>query len=108
METPPTFTFTLRPPRAPATVYDRIDIDLPQARIGNVRCRLMADKVIVYSIQVFPEYQKKGYGKAAIDMLKSRYGVLIADRVRFSARDFWERMQFKPRDDGNWEYPGQG
>ena len=84
--------------------YDRIDLDTPGARVGNVRCRFTAARVIVYSIQVFPEYQGNGYGTATIDMLKTRYPVLIADRVRFTARGFWERLGFKELDDGNWEY----
>lgn len=84
--------------------YDRIDIDLPDARIGNIRCRLLAEKAIVYSIQIFPEYQRNGYGRAAVEMLKSRYNVLYADRVRFAAREFWEKMGFKVNSDGNWEY----
>jgi hypothetical protein len=37
-------------------------------------------------------------------MLKARYNVLVADRVRFTARDFWEKMGFKEGPDGNWEY----
>lgn len=83
--------------------YDRIDIDLPQARVGNVRCRFMNEKVVVYSIQVFPEFQGNGYGAATIDMLKGRFSVLVADRVRFTAKDFWEKMGFTARPDGNWE-----
>ena len=91
-------------PRGSLTGYDRIDIDLPDARIGNIRCRLLAEKAIVYSIQVFPEFQRNGYGAAAIDMLKTRYPLLIADRVRFSAREFWEKMGFTVNAEGNWEY----
>jgi hypothetical protein len=44
------------------------------------------------------------YGAVAIDMLKGCLSVLEADRVRFTAHDFWERMAFKPLPDGNWEY----
>jgi GNAT superfamily N-acetyltransferase len=84
--------------------FDRIDIDLPDARIGNIRCRLLGEKAIIYSIQVFPEFQRMGYGAAAIDMLKGRYRVLVADRVRFNAREFWEKMGFTQSPDGNWEY----
>jgi len=84
--------------------YDRIDIDLPDARIGSIRCRLRGEKAVVYSIQIFPEFQRNGYGAAAIDMLKARYQVLVADRVRFTAREFWEKMGFTENSDGNWEY----
>lgn len=97
----PVFTIT---PRESLEGYDRIDIDLPDVRVGNVRCRFKGEKVIVYSIQVFPEFQGNGYGRAAIDLLKSRYQSVVADRVRFTARDFWDRMGFKENPDGNWEY----
>ena len=84
--------------------YDRIDIDRPDARVGNVRCRFMGEKVIIYSIQVFPEYQGNDYATFTIDALKRDYEVIIADRVRFTARDFWEKMGFIAQPDGNWEY----
>ncbi len=84
--------------------FDRIDIDLPKVRVGNVRCRFLADRVIVYSIQVFPEFQGNGYGTATIDMLKTQFRVIVADRVRFTAREFWEKKGFKELPDGNWEY----
>jgi GNAT superfamily N-acetyltransferase len=84
--------------------FDRIDIDLPEARVGNVRCRFMGEQVIVYSIQVFPEFQGNGYGTATIDMLKARFPAIIADRVRFTAREFWEKKGFTELPDGNWEY----
>ena len=95
------FTIT---PKETLDGYDRIDIDLPDVRVGNVRCRFMSEKVIIYSVQVFPEYQRNGYGKAIIDILKSRFSVLVADRVRFTAREFWEKMKFIELPDGNWEY----
>jgi len=91
-------------PRDNLLGFDRIDIDLPDARIGMVRCRFMGEMMILYSIQVFPEYQRNGYGKATLDMLKRRHRVIIADRVRFTARDFWEKMGFVEHPDGNWEY----
>jgi GNAT superfamily N-acetyltransferase len=97
----PEFTVTLREDSAG---FERIDIDLPNARIGNVRCHFTGDTAIVYSIQIFPEFQRNGYGKSAINMLKNRFAVIIADRVRFTAREFWEKMGFKGRPDGNWEY----
>ncbi|MGI9134290.1 MAG: GNAT family N-acetyltransferase [Rhodoferax sp.] len=101
MKALPTFTENRR---GSLEGYDRIDIDLPEARIGNIRCRLLGEKAIVYSIQIFPEFQGNGYGAAAIRMLKSRYAVLVADRVRFTARAFWEKMGFQEAPDGNWEY----
>ena len=97
----PTLTIT---PRDSLGGYERIDIDLPDVRVGNVRCRFMDEKAIVYSINVVPECQGNDYGTITIDMLKSRFSVIVADRVRFTARDFWEKMGFKELPDGNWEY----
>lgn len=91
-------------PRDALAGYDRIDIDLPAARVGNVRCKFMGEKVVVYSIQIYPEFQRNGYARATIDMLKQRYAVIVADRVRYTARDFWQKMRFKELPDGNWEY----
>lgn len=91
-------------PRDSLAGYDRIDIDLPSARVGNVRCRFMGEKVVIYSIQVYPEFQRNGYATATLAMLKQRYPVIVADRVRFTARGFWEKMGFSPLPDGNWEY----
>lgn len=88
--------------------YDRIDIDLPDQRVGNVRCRFMGEKVIVYSIQVFPEFQGNDYGTVTIDMLKRRFPVIVADRVRFTAREFWEKKGFTALPTGNWEYRRPG
>jgi GNAT superfamily N-acetyltransferase len=97
------YTFTLR---EHPDDFDRVDIDLPKTRIGNIRCRLGDDTATIFSIQVFPEFQRNGYGRDAVNMLKHRHRILIADRVRFTARSFWEKMGFKPRDDGNWEFIG--
>ncbi len=91
-------------PRATLDGYERIDLDLPAARVGHVRCRFMSEKAIIYSITVFPEFQNHGYATAAVDLLKERFSVLVADRVRFTARGFWEKCGFTERPDGNWEY----
>lgn len=91
-------------PRDSLAGYDRIDIDRADVRVGNVRCRFMGEKVIIYSIQVFPEYQGNDYATATIDMLKARFEVIVADRVRYTARDFWGKMGFVALDNGNWEY----
>ncbi len=91
-------------PRSSDDGFDRIDLDVPSARVGNVRCFFMKEKVIVYSIQVFPEFQGNDYATTTINMLKSRYSIIIADRVRFTAREFWTKMGFKELPDGNWEF----
>jgi ribosomal protein S18 acetylase RimI-like enzyme len=100
----PNVKFTIIP-RAELSGYERIDLDLGDTRVGNVRCRFSLEKVFIYHITVFPEFQGNGYGAATIDMLKERFAVLVADRVQFTAQGFWERMGFRKLEDGNWEYP---
>ncbi len=96
------FTLTPRPPEPDG--YDWVDLDIPEARVGKMRCRLEVDRAIIYSVMVFPEFQGRGFGRQVIDMLKERYPVIEADRVRHTAVWFWERMGFKERPDGNWVY----
>jgi GNAT superfamily N-acetyltransferase len=91
-------------PRADLAGYERIDLDVGDVRVGHVRCRFTIEKVIIYHIQTFPEFQGNGYGRATIDMLKGRFQVLVADRVQYTARGFWEHMGFKELPDGNYEY----
>jgi GNAT superfamily N-acetyltransferase len=91
-------------PRGGAQEQDRIDIDLPHARVGSVRCLFQGEKVIVYSIRVFPEFEGNGFGRRTIEMLKGRFAMVVADRVRFSARGFWEKLGFQECPDHNWVY----
>ena len=95
------FTVT---PRSGPDGFDRIDIDLPDVRVGNVRCYFDKEKMIIYSIQIFPEFQRNGFATATLDMLKKTHSHIIADRVRFTAREFWTKMGFKEQPDGNWRY----
>ncbi len=45
-----------------------------------------------------------GYGKIFVEMVKDKYPVVIADKVRFTAIGFWEKMGFTDNNDGNWIY----
>ena len=73
------FTVT---PRETLAGYEHIDIDLPEVRVGSCRCRYMAEKVVIYSIQVFPEFQGHGYGAAAIDMDNRGLGRIAVAHMR--------------------------
>jgi len=85
--------------------YDHVDIDMPHARVGSVRYRALGKKAIIYSIQVFPEFQGNGYGSYTIDFFKQNFTTLIADRVRYTARTFWEKMGFTQLpDDDHYEH----
>ncbi len=74
--------------------YDWFDIEMRDIQVGKTRCRIDPDRLIIYSIMIYPEYERNGYGKAVIDYFKTRYPVIVADRVRFTARSFWSRLGF--------------
>lgn len=92
--------FSFLPRDVQKSVYDWANINVGDVRIGKARCSLEDNLLIVYSINIFPEYEGKGYGRAFIEAMKLEYDVIVADRVRHSAIGFWERLGFVPYDDG--------
>ena len=102
MNRPLQITITSREPGPDG--YDWVDLDLPEARIGKMRCRLEDCRATVYSVHVFPEYQGQGYGRQIIDYLKDRFEVIEANRVRPTAVPFWEHLGFRETQEGNWEF----
>jgi len=85
-----------RPRREDLGDYDWFDIEQAGTPVGKSRCRIEADQFTVFSIMVYPEYEGHGYARAVIDHFKQEYTVIIADRVRFTARDFWIKVGFEP------------
>jgi GNAT superfamily N-acetyltransferase len=84
--------------------YDWANISVDDERVGKVRCKIDENCVTIFSINVFPEFEGHGYGKAFVEFCKENYDVVVADRVRFNAIGFWEKTGFVKRDDGNYEY----
>jgi len=76
--------------------YDWFDVELGGTPVGKSRCRIEADCFTVFSIMIYPEYEGHGYARAVISHFKTRYGLIVADRVRYTARDFWLKMGFVP------------
>ena len=58
--------------------------------------------MVVYSINIFPEFERRGYAKATIEMFKKSFDTIIADRVRHTAVGFWEKMDFIDTKNGNY------
>lgn len=75
--------------------YDWFDIELNGIQVGKSRCLIGEETFTIFSIMIYPEYGHKGYARAVIDNFKSRYPLIYADRVRFTARDFWKKMDFR-------------
>jgi GNAT superfamily N-acetyltransferase len=82
--------------------YDWANMDLNGERVGKARCRIEKDTLIIYSINIFPEYEGHGYGKFFVEESKKKFSVIIADRVRHTAVGFWEKLGFEDNHDGNY------
>jgi GNAT superfamily N-acetyltransferase len=53
------------------------------------------DYLELWKLEVLPNYQGKGYGKALVDFAKS-YGLPIKTNPRVKSQDFWDKMGFTP------------
>lgn len=84
--------------------YDWANLNVNDERVGKSRCLIAPDKFIVFSIIIFPEFEGNGYGKIFVEKVKEKYPIVIADKVRFTAIGFWEKMGFTDNNDGNWIY----
>lgn len=84
--------------------YDWANITLGEDRVGKVRCKIEGTKITIHSINVYPEYEGHGYGKAFVNYCKEHFDIVVADRVRFTAIGFWEKTGFHPIEGGNYEY----
>lgn len=82
--------------------YFWMNIEVDSVRVGKLRLRPIGRKVVVQSIIIFPEFERKGYARETIDHCKEKYDEIIADRVRNPARKFWEKMGFTDNKDGNY------
>lgn len=84
--------------------YDWADISTKGLRIGKARCLIDGTTLTIYSINIYPEFAGKGFGRRFVDYCKSRFTTVIADRVRPTAIGFWETMGFHDAHDGSWVY----
>jgi GNAT superfamily N-acetyltransferase len=76
--------------------YDWFDIEQGGVQVGKSRCRIEPDRFTIFSIMIYPEFEGHGYARAVIDRFKQEHAVIIADRVRFTARAFWLKVGFQP------------
>jgi len=90
--------------------YDWVDISSGDTRVGKARCKRVGltgrsnATIIIYSINIYPEWAGHGYGREFVDDCKCHFDTIIADRVRYSAKGFWDAVGFHDNLDGNWIY----
>ena len=88
--------------------YDWVDISCDGIRIGKARCKKYVPHgtgkatLIIYSINIYPEWAGNGYGREFVDDCKRHFDIIVADRVRATAIGFWETLGFSDNNDGNW------
>lgn len=78
-----------------------MNIDRGSVRVGKVRGLIDGQRLTICSINVFPEFEGFGYARQTIEMFKTTCDTIIADRVRPTAVEFWEKMDFDRGDNGN-------
>lgn len=74
--------------------YNWVNIEVNNERVGKARFNKIDEKLVINSITIFPEYERKGYARAVIKEFKRENKIVIADRVRNTAKGFWEKMGF--------------
>ena len=84
--------------------YDWANIVVGKKQVGKARCSVSGRKLTIWSINVFSRFEGRGYARQAIDTFKEKFSTIVADRVRYRARGFWEKMGFADLSNGNWAY----
>jgi GNAT superfamily N-acetyltransferase len=74
--------------------YDWFDLESAGVQVGKARCRITPERFTVFSIMVYPEYEGNGYARQVIGHFQREYPLIVADRVRHSARAFWIKVGF--------------
>jgi len=82
--------------------FDWMNIDCGDIRVGKVRGLINGKKLTIHSINIFPEFEGHGYAKETIEMFKTHFDAITADRVRYTATGFWEKMGFESDNNGNY------
>lgn len=78
------------------------NIGVSGERVGKLRSIINDNLIIIFSINIFSEYERRGYAKNTIDIFKNKYSQIIADRVRPNAIDFWRKMDFNEYTNGSF------
>ena len=97
-------TYNLLPRNQTKSDYDWLNIDHNEMRLGKVRGLIECKTLTIYSINIFPEFERHGYATRTIEMFKKSFDWIIADRVRYSAIGFWLKMGFHADGNGNYIY----
>jgi hypothetical protein len=99
---PSELTFELLTNEQQHSDYNWMNIDYNGIRVGKVRGLMNGRTLMICSINIFPEFERCGFARKAIEMFKKSFDTIVADRVRYKAIGFWEKMKFDTDNDGNY------
>lgn len=84
--------------------YCWVNIELGDTRVGKARIKGIYRRIIIKNINIFHEFEGRGFATQTVDLFKETAREIIADRVRDTATGFWEKMGFADRGDGNYRW----
>ena len=94
--------------------YDWFNFEFCNERVGKSRCRICSNEncpdksvIVIHNINIYPEWQGRGFGREFVEYCKSNFDAVIADRVRATAVGFWETMGFSIDNQGNYVYAAE-
>ena len=99
---PDVLTFKLIARNIQHSNFDWMNIDCGDIRVGKVRGLIDGKKLTIHSINIFAEFEGRGYAKETIEMFKAHFTAITADRVRDTAIGFWKKMGFESGNNGNY------
>ncbi len=86
--------------------YVWVNIEVGGERVGKARVAVQGRQLTVYSISIFPAFQRQGYARQTVHLFQAQYDEIVADRVRYQARPFWQEMGFQEDADRNYVWCG--
>ena len=84
--------------------YFWVNIELRGTMVGKVRIKEFYSMIIIKNINIFPEFERRGFARQTVNQFKQSSREIIADRVRDTARGFWKRMGFTEAGGGNYKW----
>jgi len=88
--------------------YDWMNIEYCGKRVGKVRGLIDGRTLTIHSINIFPEFEGRGFARETIGMFRKSFDTIIADRVRHKAIGFWKKMHFETDGKGNYIWKNKG
>lgn len=86
--------------------YDWADVIYRGELAGKIRYQKHNGTLIIFSINIYEDWRDHGLGHRLVEDFKTRYREIIADRVRYEARNFWRSCGLMPIPENpeNWQW----